>query len=161
MGPLCSKVSFTPLTALTNSMPTRFAPEADQITNIPTSLVTLNDTANSNNEYVSLNHIGSHVVENFILVWIDFNIDESNNNTRTYITRLQSIINSIKIFTNLDQCVDFITDLVDEKVLMIISGDMSQQFVPIFQELIQLWTLSTCSVIRIRIINNGSNNIQK
>ena len=83
----------------------------------------------------------SDISGNFVLIWMNFDVHPSNSNDndiQSYINRLQIIINSIKMFNNLDQCVDFLTDLVDEKVFMIISGRIDQQFISILHQLIQL-----------------------
>ncbi|UJR34594.1 hypothetical protein I4U23_027370 [Adineta vaga] len=128
MGSLCSKVSVTPsLTVVNNSMQITTDYETIQVTNESTT-----------NEFIPFDDRTSHISGNFILIWLNLNIDSSNSNIQTYIPRLRTIINSIKIFHNLDECIDFITDLIDEKIFLIISGRITQQFASILHELIEI-----------------------
>ncbi|CAF1263165.1 unnamed protein product [Adineta steineri] len=69
-------------------------------------------------------------VQNVLLVWLDSNIDETNDDCQNTITKLRYAINDIKTYTNVDQCLEFIQTIVDKKVCMIIPGFFGQHIVP-------------------------------
>ncbi|CAF1346237.1 unnamed protein product [Adineta steineri] len=69
-------------------------------------------------------------VQNVLLVWLDSNIDETNHDCQNTITKLRRVVNDTNIFTDDDQCLEFIQTVIDNKVCMIISGSFGQQIVP-------------------------------
>ena len=65
----------------------------------------------------------ARMVQNFHLVWLDGSIDEVNNDDcRNSITKLRQVVNTVNTFTDVDECIDFITDIEEEKAFMIFSG---------------------------------------
>ena len=69
----------------------------------------------------------TRIVQNFILIWLDPHIDEENDNDfRNSITQLERVVNTTNEFTDVDQCIDFLTGINEEKVLMIISNELGQ-----------------------------------
>jgi len=81
------------------------------------------------------------ILENFIVIWLDSNMDHSDEDTSNTIIQLQSIVNSIERFTDLDKCVDFLTDIEDEKVFMIISDNLIQEILPLIVDIDQLHSI--------------------
>ena len=55
------------------------------------------------------------IAQNVVLVWLDSNIDESDGYYGNSMTQLRQIVNTIDTFTDADQCVDFLTEIKDEK----------------------------------------------
>ncbi len=80
----------------------------------------------------------SHFVQNYILIWLDSNIAEYDQYYQSSIFQFRSIINSINTFIEIDQCIDFLTDVNQEKVFMIISTSLAQQLMPLIQNLSQI-----------------------
>ncbi|CAF0781664.1 unnamed protein product, partial [Rotaria sordida] len=80
----------------------------------------------------------SWVLENFGLIWLDANIDESKGNYKQSIQDLRDVVATITTYTDVDQCVDYLTDIEDEKVLLIVSGALGQQIIPEIQACPQL-----------------------
>src|SRR6202044_4259482 len=79
------------------------------------------------------------MIQNFLLVWLDESIDEVNNDDcRNSITKLRQVVNDINTFTDVDECVDFTTNITQEKVFMIVSGTFSQIIVPVVQDIPQV-----------------------
>ncbi|CAF4251888.1 unnamed protein product, partial [Adineta steineri] len=68
--------------------------------------------------------------QNVLLIWLDSNIDETNNDCRNTITKLRRAVNDINLCINGDQCLEFIQTIADKKVCMIISGSLGQHIVP-------------------------------
>ncbi|CAF1264001.1 unnamed protein product [Rotaria sordida] len=81
------------------------------------------------------------VLQSFLLIWLDANFDESKDHYNKSIQDLQHIVATIKTFTDVDQCVDFLSDIEDEKVFMIVSNALGQHIVPEIQALPQLHSI--------------------
>jgi len=80
----------------------------------------------------------SRVVENFIVIWLDSTISETNEDTQNSITQLRHIVNSIKTFTDPDQCIDFIIQIEQEKIFLIISGSLCQKLISLIDDMTQI-----------------------
>jgi hypothetical protein len=76
-------------------------------------------------------------VENFVVVWLDVAIG-SNKDTQKSKEQLQQIVNTIKTFTDPDECRTFINGVKDEKVFLIVSGNVGEQFIPTIQNASQI-----------------------
>jgi tetratricopeptide (TPR) repeat protein len=70
------------------------------------------------------------MVQNVLLIWLDNNIDENNNDCRNTITQLRRAVNTISIFTDGEECIQFIENITDGKACMIISGALGSHIVP-------------------------------
>ncbi|CAF1427408.1 unnamed protein product, partial [Rotaria sordida] len=81
------------------------------------------------------------VLQNFLLIWLDANFDESKDHYNKSIQDLQHIVATITTFTDVDQCVDFLSDIEDEKVFMIVSNALGQHIVSEIQALPQLHSI--------------------
>jgi tetratricopeptide (TPR) repeat protein len=81
----------------------------------------------------------SRMAQNFLLVWLDGSIDEQNNDDcRNSITKLKELVNTVNTFTNADECIDFITDIKEETIFIIVSGTFTAAIVPIVQDILQV-----------------------
>jgi tetratricopeptide (TPR) repeat protein len=81
-------------------------------------------------------------VQNFLLVWLDGSIDEDNNDDcRNTITKLREVVNTVNTFTNVDECIKFITDVKTEKAFIISSGAFGQTTVPVVHDMVQVSTI--------------------
>jgi hypothetical protein len=79
------------------------------------------------------------IVQNFHLVWLGGSIDKANNDAcRNSITKLRQVVNTVNIFTDVDECIDFITDTKDDRALMVISGELNEIIMPTVQEISQV-----------------------
>jgi hypothetical protein len=83
--------------------------------------------------------LNARMVQNFHLVWLDGSIDEINDgDCRNSITELRQIVNTVNKFTDVDECIDFITDMKDEMTLMIISEAFSPIIIPVVEAISQV-----------------------
>jgi len=73
---------------------------------------------------------GIQLVQNVLLIWLDNNIDENSADCRNTINHLRCAVDTIKTFSNTDQCIQFLETIKNEKVYMIISGSLGQHIVP-------------------------------
>jgi tetratricopeptide (TPR) repeat protein len=78
------------------------------------------------------------MVQNFHLVWLDGSMDETNDDFRNSITKLQQVVNTVNTFVDADACIDFITDR-REQAFVVISGQFSKTIVSIVQDISQVY----------------------
>ena len=60
--------------------------------------------------------INAEMVQDVLLIWLDNNIDENSSECLNTITQLQQAMTNINIFTDNDKCVEFLTDIENDKV---------------------------------------------
>ncbi|CAF1290116.1 unnamed protein product [Rotaria sordida] len=78
------------------------------------------------------------IIQNFLLVWLDANIDESKEDFQNSLKHLRRIVVSITTFTDAQQCFDFLSGITKEKAFMIVSSSLGQKFVPKMEAIPQL-----------------------
>jgi tetratricopeptide (TPR) repeat protein len=94
--------------------------------------------SNCSNDAVDINRRSTNVriFQNFILLWLDANINEDKN--KNIITQLRQVINTVNTFTDVNQLVDFTTDIKDVKIFMIFSEEFAQTTIPIVHDMPQV-----------------------
>ncbi len=80
----------------------------------------------------------TRMIQNFYVAWLDENIDENDDDSHNFITNLRQIVSSVNAFKNVDECVDFITDITDEKAFIIVSESLSYNIVSISEDISQI-----------------------
>ena len=78
------------------------------------------------------------MVQNVLLIWLDNSIDVNSADGQSKMFELQRISDTIYTFDDQDQCIDFLTDTHTDEAYMIISGALSQNIVPVIQNVAQL-----------------------
>jgi hypothetical protein len=82
------------------------------------------------------------MVQNFHLVWLDGSIDEVNSDDcRNSITKLRQVVNTVNTFTDVNECIEFINSIPEEKAFMISSGAFGQTTVPAVHDKSQVSTI--------------------
>jgi tetratricopeptide (TPR) repeat protein len=104
--------------------------------NFPSSSIVTTTTTSS-----TTTHTRQRIVQNFLLIWMDPNIDQSNTDSKNALAQLRNIVNDVNIFTEPDQCVDFLTDLKDMKAFLIANGSLGQHIIPLMHDIPQLDTI--------------------
>ncbi|CAF0714934.1 unnamed protein product [Adineta steineri] len=66
--------------------------------------------------------------QNYVLVWVDANIDQTNKDCQNTLTQLRAVVNDVVIFNQSDACVQFLDKLKDDKALVITSGSLGPYF---------------------------------
>jgi tetratricopeptide (TPR) repeat protein len=90
-------------------------------------------TFNFPKDVASGRKISAPRAQNAHLIWLDSNINDNSPDSRDTITHLQQlryIVNTINIFTDGEECIQFIESIGNEKACLIISGSLSQYIVP-------------------------------
>lgn len=75
-----------------------------------------------------------HIVQNFILIWLDSNITIADKECQYAINELQQIGSCFTTCTTSDQCKRFIDKIHDEQIFLVVSGRIGRDFVPIIHE---------------------------
>ncbi|CAF0759928.1 unnamed protein product [Adineta steineri] len=68
-------------------------------------------------------------VENCVLVWLHQSTDGKAKISQESKTQLQQVVNSVKIFVDPTECQAFMSKVKDEKILVILSGEVEENFV--------------------------------
>jgi hypothetical protein len=73
-----------------------------------------------------------------LLIWMDANIDTSNEDCQDKLAQLRSVINDVNIFTYPEECVDFLRNVGDRKVCMVAADSIAQHILPSVHDIPQL-----------------------
>ncbi|CAF4961017.1 unnamed protein product, partial [Rotaria sp. Silwood1] len=100
---------------------------------------TVNQQSNSN-RFQKQDHRSdtNEIIQNFLLIWLDENIDESSDDYLNSIKQLRRTINTIKTFHNANECIDYMSQVQNEKSFLIISGALCENVVPHIHDTTQL-----------------------
>jgi tetratricopeptide (TPR) repeat protein len=80
-----------------------------------------------------------HMVQNVLLIWLDRNIDEDHNDDcRSTIKQLRCVVNNINTFSDENECIDFLSEIDNQKACMIISGSLGERIVPLVHDMSQV-----------------------
>ena len=85
-----------------------------------------------------VSHIRERNPQNFLLVWVDANINESKPDCQNTLTQLRTVVNNVNLCTTADQCIQFLQDTHNEKAFLIVSGSLGQKLVPQIHPLSQV-----------------------
>lgn len=78
------------------------------------------------------------ILQNFVLIWLDLDNNVSNDDYHNATMQLQHIVNATHTFNDVDDCIDFLTEIEDQKVLMIISGTVHQHLIRLIHDIPRL-----------------------
>jgi tetratricopeptide (TPR) repeat protein len=98
------------------------------------------------------------LTETFRLIWLDSQFNETIKDKR----QLACLFDSIEKFFDPDQCVDFLTNIKLQKVLMIISHVFSEQIVPLVHDIPQLDSIFVfcCETINDQLWSNDYRKVK-
>ncbi|CAF4629087.1 unnamed protein product, partial [Rotaria sp. Silwood2] len=66
----------------------------------------------------SITHKSTRIIENCLIIWL---FDDPSNKFENEKKQLSRLIYGFQIFTNPDTCINYIRDIQDEKIFLIIS----------------------------------------
>ncbi|CAM2719333.1 unnamed protein product [Rotaria socialis] len=106
-------------------------------TKMSTPMKKTNTTAASEKSFVSTKTVSNDpirskrcMIQNYLVIWADANIDPSNDGCQKALTQLQKVVSQLNFFTTLAECIEFLNRLDKEKVFLILSGSFGQTLVP-------------------------------
>ncbi|CAF2778893.1 unnamed protein product [Rotaria sp. Silwood2] len=89
---------------------------------------------NANNHAAMLPRPMRRLLQNWLLVWLDTSFDEFKDEYKKSMEHIRDILASAIIFTDVDECVAFLSDVENQKVFMILSDAVGQNRIPQIQE---------------------------
>ena len=75
--------------------------------------------------------------ETYTMIWLRTNFDINNDNFEIQ-KKLKRVINDFKSFDDLDECIDYLSDLIDEKVIFIVADTIGCIIIPFISDFPQL-----------------------
>ncbi|CAF1470743.1 unnamed protein product [Rotaria magnacalcarata] len=84
---------------------------------------------------------GSRIVQNYLVVWLDAYIDEKKEHFQRCIIELRKIVVKLDLFTDVEQCIEYLKRIDGQKVFLITSGSLGQKTVPLIHNMAQLDTI--------------------
>ena len=79
-----------------------------------------------------------HIARNPLLVWLDSDIDQSKQECQKTRAQLRSIVNDVDVYTERDECIDFLINTNDMKTFLIVEDSIAQEIIPLVHNFIQL-----------------------
>ncbi|CAF2113552.1 unnamed protein product, partial [Rotaria magnacalcarata] len=83
----------------------------------------------------------SRFVQNYLVVWLDANIDEKKEHFQKSLVELRKIVVTLDLFTDVEQCIEYLKCIDGQKVFLITSGSLGQKAVPLIHNMAQLDTI--------------------
>ncbi|CAM4808793.1 unnamed protein product [Rotaria magnacalcarata] len=75
------------------------------------------------------------MVQNYLIIWIDGNINLNNCDCQNTLEQLRTVVNEVKLCTTPSQCIEILNEIDDGKVFIISSGALCQHLVPDIHEM--------------------------
>ncbi|CAF0923583.1 unnamed protein product [Rotaria sordida] len=109
--------------------------DGDEIQNLLTRLGIVTQT-NSRKKFIQSTPRLTGNVENFLLVYLDSLIPDNS-----LLIKFRALINYLKIFDDVDDCIAFINNISNEKIIFIVSDALGDPIVSRIQDLQQLFAI--------------------
>ncbi|CAF0751824.1 unnamed protein product [Adineta ricciae] len=85
------------------------------------------------------NKVTTNSVRDFRLVWLDKFIDVANDpHCANTVAQLQEIVEDVRTFTDVNECIEFINGLKEDYILMVVSGSLGEMILPSIHDLNQI-----------------------
>ncbi|CAF3636412.1 unnamed protein product, partial [Rotaria socialis] len=95
------------------------------------SVVTKKDTEKTTTRFV----------QNYVVVWLDTNIDEKKEHFQQCIIEVRKIVAALDLFTDVEQCVEYLKRSDGQKFFLITSGSLGQKAMPLIHNMAQVDTI--------------------
>ncbi|CAF1599644.1 unnamed protein product, partial [Adineta ricciae] len=82
--------------------------------------------------------IDVEMMQSVVVTWLDNHIDSNSEDRRYTIKQLQRLVNTVEIFSDNDECVEFILNSDQDKVYLIISSSLGRSLMPCIHDIPQL-----------------------
>ncbi|CAF4206188.1 unnamed protein product, partial [Rotaria sordida] len=81
------------------------------------------------------------LVQNYFLLWLDGNLDESNEDFQNSIKQLQLTVDTIEKFRDADECLNYISSFKNQKAFLIVSGALTENVLPRVHGMSQIYAI--------------------
>ncbi|CAM4788069.1 unnamed protein product [Rotaria magnacalcarata] len=69
------------------------------------------------------------MVQNYLVIWVDGNIDENTEDCRNTLAQLRAAVSEVNVCTTPEGCIEFLNEMDDGKAFIISSGALGQHLV--------------------------------
>ncbi|CAF0997694.1 unnamed protein product [Adineta steineri] len=97
--------------------------------------------SNFSNDATTNRRMNMQKMQNALPIWLDNDINENSADYSDTIKQLKGVINNVNMFTDGNQCVEFIQASTNNKICMVISGSLGQCIVPCVHDMSQVDTI--------------------
>ena len=84
------------------------------------------------------------MMQEFHLIWLNAEIDENNNDCYKNLEQLCEVINNVNAFTDVDECIDFISNIKQTITFLIISEEFSAKVTPVVENISHINSIYIC-----------------
>ena len=81
------------------------------------------------------------IVQNFVLIWLDTNLDESTTDYHNSISLIRTVVNDVSGFKQPDEAIDFLTEIEAVSAFLIVNRSLGAQILPLIHDIPQLDTI--------------------
>ena len=78
------------------------------------------------------------IQQDFLVIWLDPDLNQSNKDCQKILLQLRNVVNEVNIFSQLDECIDYLTDFEGMKAILIIEDTLGRQISPFIDNLPQI-----------------------
>ncbi|CAM4752651.1 unnamed protein product [Rotaria magnacalcarata] len=117
----------------TNTKPAPAHQITESICSCKSESVSTNEITTGENSIIrnmSLQSSWSNAIDDYIIIWLDANMDEANCDYQQSITKLRCIVDSIKLFRNEDDCNAFLQRVNEQRFSLILSENCGENLIP-------------------------------
>ncbi|CAF1175957.1 unnamed protein product [Rotaria magnacalcarata] len=93
---------------------------------VPKSTVSATTSRTSTSNAIRPRH---RMTQNYLVIWVDGNIDENNDDCRNTLTKLRTVVSDVNVCTTPEGCIEFLNEMDDGKAFIISSGALGQHLV--------------------------------
>ncbi|CAF1275312.1 unnamed protein product [Rotaria sordida] len=115
----------------------------------PTSSVKINSPTHPHRSQASITNgekgqqrvQAQDLVQNYFLLWLDGNLDESSKDFQNSIKQLQRTVDTIETFHDADECLNYISSFKNQKAFLIVSGALTENVLPCVHGMSQIYAI--------------------
>lgn len=82
------------------------------------------------------------IIQNFLVIWLDRNKIRIDEKHHRILAQVQHIVHDVDIFNDIDECIDYLTDIKDRRVFLVIeTTTLAHSILPSIHDIPQLSTI--------------------
>ncbi|CAF3160698.1 unnamed protein product [Rotaria sp. Silwood2] len=86
--------------------------------------------------------------QHLVIIWVDPNIDQSKKIYFDSVTKLQRITSAVYTCSDSEQCINYIDNIDDKKIFLIVSDDLGEKLVPLVHDKPQIDSIYIFSQVK-------------
>ncbi|CAF1462350.1 unnamed protein product [Adineta steineri] len=81
------------------------------------------------------------MAQNYLLIWVDTGIDETDKDCQNTLAQLKSVVNDVNLCTEPNQCIQVLNKFHKDRAFVVTSGSLGQHLIPEIHDMPQLDTI--------------------